>query len=224
MEHDRGPSRAPGCCIPTSKPTLTGAPAKPALGEAVSLAAALPGLEVVGAEIVRLPQGRMPGMLFGTGKIEELKARFTADEIELVLVDGPVSPVQQRNLEKAWGVKLLDRTGLILEIFSRPRPHPRRRVAGRNGGADLSAHPAGAGLDPPGTPARRAWLRRRPRRDPDRGRPPRHRRAAGAPAAATGQGGQDPRPAPRGARQGAVSRSSRWWAIPTPANRRCSTG
>ncbi len=59
-----------------------------------------------------------PGMLFGSGKIEELKQQLHDDEIELVLIDGPVTPVQQRNLEKAWGVKLLDRTGLILEIFS----------------------------------------------------------------------------------------------------------
>jgi GTP-binding protein HflX len=43
---------------------------------------------------------------------------FHDNEVELVLIDGPVTPVQQRNLEKAWGVKLLDRTGLILEIFS----------------------------------------------------------------------------------------------------------
>ncbi len=57
-------------------------------------------------------------MLFGSGKIDEIKAALEEREIELVLVDGPVSPVQQRNLEKAWGVKLLDRTGLILEIFS----------------------------------------------------------------------------------------------------------
>ncbi len=88
-----------------------------ALEEAVSLAAALPGLEVVGAEIVRLPNPS-PGLLFGKGKIDELGARIKADEIDLVLVDGPVSPVQQRNLERDWKVKLLDRTGLILEIFS----------------------------------------------------------------------------------------------------------
>ena len=88
-----------------------------ALEEAVSLARALPELEVIGADIVPLKTVRA-GMLFGSGKIDELKACFEAAEIDLVLVDGPVSPVQQRNLEKAWGVKLLDRTGLILEIFS----------------------------------------------------------------------------------------------------------
>ncbi len=88
-----------------------------ALDEAVSLAAALPELEVVGAEIVRLPNPS-PGLLFGKGKIEELGGRIIAGEVDLVLVDGPVTPVQQRNLEREWKVKLLDRTGLILEIFS----------------------------------------------------------------------------------------------------------
>ncbi|MFC2967405.1 GTPase HflX [Acidimangrovimonas pyrenivorans] len=92
-------------------------PAGPALEEAVALAAALPGLDVVGAEIVRLPKVA-PGRLFGSGKSEEIKAKLEAEEVELVLVDGPVTPVQQRNLEKDWGVKLLDRTGLILEIFA----------------------------------------------------------------------------------------------------------
>ena len=87
-----------------------------ALEEAVALADALPGLDVRGSEIVRLPK-RHPGLLFGTGKIEELKTRLQQNEIELVLVDGHLSPVQQRNLEKEWKVKILDRTGLILEIF-----------------------------------------------------------------------------------------------------------
>lgn len=89
----------------------------PALAEAVALAEALPHLEVAGATIVPL-RTVSAGMLFGSGKIEELKRYFEAAEIELVLVDGKVTPVQQRNLEKEWGVKLLDRTGLILEIFS----------------------------------------------------------------------------------------------------------
>ena len=90
---------------------------QPALEEAVALAAALPNLDLRGSEIVRLARLH-PGMLFGSGKIEEIKARLKAENVELVLVDGPVSPVQQRNLEKEWGVKLLDRTGLILEIFA----------------------------------------------------------------------------------------------------------
>ena len=87
------------------------------LAEAVALAHALPGIEVVGAEVVRLPR-LQPGMLFGSGKVAELGQRMKAAGVGLVLVDGPVSPVQQRNLEKEWDCKLLDRTGLILEIFA----------------------------------------------------------------------------------------------------------
>ena len=87
------------------------------MGEAVSLAMALPGLKVAGSTIVPLPKPNS-GHLFGKGKLEELKHLFHDHDIELVIIDGLVSPVQQRNLEKLWKVKLLDRTGLILEIFS----------------------------------------------------------------------------------------------------------
>ena len=89
----------------------------PALEEAVSLAVALPDLEVAGSEIVPLNKVH-PGTVFGSGKIEELKDRIKAAGAGLVLIDGPVTPVQQRNLERALETKLLDRTGLILEIFS----------------------------------------------------------------------------------------------------------
>ncbi|SDN32699.1 GTP-binding protein HflX [Lutimaribacter pacificus] len=116
MEHDREPTRA-WVLHPDIKSDRDRRPAGFALEEAVSLAAALPEIAVIGSEIVPL-QRPQAGLLFGKGKIEELKARIEANEIELVLVDGPVTPIQQRNLEKAWGVKLLDRTGLILEIFS----------------------------------------------------------------------------------------------------------
>ena len=88
-----------------------------ALTEATALANALPGLKVMGEMVVRLPRAH-PGKLFGKGKIAELSQLFKAVEVQLVLIDGHVSPVQQRNLEKEWGVKILDRTGLILEIFS----------------------------------------------------------------------------------------------------------
>lgn len=88
-----------------------------ALAEAVALAHALPGIEIVGDEVARLRKPD-PGRLFGKGKLAEIGTRLEAAEVDLVLVDGPVSPVQQRNLEKDWGVKLLDRTGLILEIFA----------------------------------------------------------------------------------------------------------
>lgn len=71
----------------------------------------------MGAELVRLSRVA-PGMLFGKGKVEEIRAIVDARQIELVLVNGQVSPVQQRNLEREWKVKVLDRTALILEIFS----------------------------------------------------------------------------------------------------------
>ena len=116
MEHDTHVTRA-WVLRPEVKSADQKRDASSALEEAVSLAAALPNLEVVGADVVRL-QKIQPGQLFGSGKIEELKAKLKAEDVELVLIDGPVSPVQQRNLEKEWKVKLLDRTGLILEIFS----------------------------------------------------------------------------------------------------------
>jgi GTPase len=87
------------------------------LAEAVSLAAALPGMDVVGGEVARVAKVT-PATLFGSGKVAEIGARLKELDVEVVLVDGPVSPVQQRNLEKEWGVKLLDRTSLILEIFA----------------------------------------------------------------------------------------------------------
>ncbi len=88
-----------------------------ALDEAVALAEAMPEMEIVGSDIIPL-RSVQSGVLFGKGKIAELKAIFEAEEIELVLIDGALTPVQQRNLEEEWGVKILDRTGLILEIFS----------------------------------------------------------------------------------------------------------
>ncbi len=91
--------------------------ATPALAEGVALAAALPDLDVIGSDIVPLPKPHA-GALFGSGKIAEIAALLAGEDIDLVLIDGTVTPVQQRNLEKAWDVKLLDRTGLILEIFS----------------------------------------------------------------------------------------------------------
>lgn len=115
-EHDAHVTRA-WVMHPDIKSDTDRRAAEPALAEAVALADALPDLEVVGAEVVGL-RSVQPGKLFGSGKIEELGARIKAADVELVLVDGPVTPVQQRNLEKDWGVKLLDRTGLILEIFS----------------------------------------------------------------------------------------------------------
>ncbi|UWR77805.1 GTPase HflX [Phaeobacter inhibens] len=116
MEHDRTPTRA-WVVHPDIKSDRDRRDPVSALAEGVSLAEALPDIDVIGSAVVRLPKAHA-GMLFGSGKIDELKAQFHDEEVELVLIDGPVSPVQQRNLEKAWKVKILDRTGLILEIFS----------------------------------------------------------------------------------------------------------
>ncbi|MET1045086.1 MAG: GTPase HflX, partial [Hyphomicrobium sp.] len=85
------------------------------LAEAVGLANAI-DLDVIDAVIVPLSEPR-PSTLLGAGKVEELAKIVTDLEIGLVVVDHIVTPVQQRNLEKAWNTKVVDRTGLILEIF-----------------------------------------------------------------------------------------------------------
>lgn len=86
------------------------------LAEGEALTRALPGLEPIGGELVWLARPH-PATLFGAGKVAEIGTRIAADEIGLVIVNGPLSPVQQRNLECEWKAKVLDRTGLILEIF-----------------------------------------------------------------------------------------------------------
>ena len=87
------------------------------LAEAVGLAEAI-DLNVVDHFMVALANLR-PATLFGTGKVAELGAFIERLDVTLVILDHTVSPIQQRNLEKAWNVKILDRTGLILEIFGR---------------------------------------------------------------------------------------------------------
>jgi len=86
-----------------------------ALAEAVSLSEAL-DLDIRSALVVPIGKPNA-GELFGSGKVEELGQLFETEEVDLVIVDGPLSPIQQRNLEERWHVKVLDRTGLILEIF-----------------------------------------------------------------------------------------------------------
>ncbi|HXZ15814.1 MAG TPA: GTPase HflX [Roseiarcus sp.] len=85
--------------------------------EAVGLARAI-DLTVVGAETVSLASIQ-PATYLGKGVVERIAAEAKADEIDLVVMDCALSPVQQRNLEKAFGSKVIDRTGLILEIFGR---------------------------------------------------------------------------------------------------------
>ena len=90
-------------------------PPERVLEEACKLAAAI-DLNVVSAGLVRVASPR-PATLFGRGKVAELKSSAAVLDAELVIVDGPLTPIQQRNLERAWNAKVLDRTGLILEIF-----------------------------------------------------------------------------------------------------------
>ncbi len=87
------------------------------LEEVVGLARAI-DLDVVGQGVVPISAVR-PSTFLGKGKVEEIADLLRLDEAGIVIVDAPLSPVQQRNLEKAWSAKVLDRTGLILEIFGR---------------------------------------------------------------------------------------------------------
>ena len=95
------------------------------LEEAIGLARAI-RLDVVGAEVARITSPQ-PSCLFGRGTLENLGGLISDNGIGLVVLDGVLSPVQQRNLERRWHAKVIDRTGLILEIFgARARTHEGR--------------------------------------------------------------------------------------------------
>jgi len=85
------------------------------LDEAVGLAAAI-RLDVVDARCVRVARVK-PSTLFGAGAVDDIGAVVSGEEPDLAIVDTALTPVQQRNLERRWSVKVIDRTGLILEIF-----------------------------------------------------------------------------------------------------------
>lgn len=85
------------------------------LDEAVGLAKAI-ALAIVHAETIRVREPR-PATLFGTGTVERIGGLVADLDAELVIVDGALTPVQQRNLERAWKCKVIDRTAVILEIF-----------------------------------------------------------------------------------------------------------
>ena len=93
------PSRSPESC----------------LEEACGLAAAI-DLEITDAEILSISTVQ-PATLFGKGQKDRLAETIKGRGVNLVFVNGTLSPIQQRNLEKAWNIKVIDRTGLILEIF-----------------------------------------------------------------------------------------------------------
>ena len=85
------------------------------LEEAIGLTVAI-GLKIVGSQIAPLARP-VPATLIGSGKVEEIAAEARMLEPEVVVVNAQLSPIQQRNLEKEWKTKVLDRTALILEIF-----------------------------------------------------------------------------------------------------------
>ena len=97
--------------------TVARRPQEARLAEARGLALAI-DLDVVGDMIVPIAAPR-PATYLGSGKVEEIAGIVAADDVGLVVMDCALSPGQQRNLEKAWGTKVIDRTGLILEIFGR---------------------------------------------------------------------------------------------------------
>ncbi|WP_085592240.1 GTPase HflX [Thalassospira sp. MCCC 1A01428] len=86
------------------------------LDEAVNLTGAL-DFEVAGAEIVSIAKPR-PATLFGTGTVDKIGEWIRDEEADLIMVNGQLTPIQQRNLERSWKAKVIDRTGLILEIFA----------------------------------------------------------------------------------------------------------
>ena len=85
------------------------------LEEAVGLTAAI-GLVVVSAQIANIARP-VPATLIGSGKLDEIAQAVREFDPEVVIVNAQLTPVQQRNLERAWQTKVVDRTALILEIF-----------------------------------------------------------------------------------------------------------
>ena len=85
------------------------------LDEIVGLAEAI-DLDIVATEIVAI-SALKPGTYFGKGTVERLGAIVKGRDVDIVIVDTQLSPIQQRNLERDWNCKVLDRTGIILEIF-----------------------------------------------------------------------------------------------------------
>jgi len=124
MANGAGPTRA-AVILPWERPRerdgngfVVAEPARAAdarLEEAVGLAAAI-GLVVVHRVILPL-RARQPATLLGSGQVQTLGQAIDEQQVEVAIVDATLSPVQQRNLERAWNCKVIDRTALILDIF-----------------------------------------------------------------------------------------------------------
>src|SRR6202158_4134102 len=109
------------------------------LAELVELARSA-GAEVAGT-VYQVRDSADPATLVGRGKLDEIRAEATAHKAPLIIFDGDLSPVQQRNIEASTECRVIDRTQLILDIFAR---HERRRWrgwSGRRSGTHRRARP-----------------------------------------------------------------------------------
>ena len=110
-------SRVSGSVVDSDLQPIVPRSAEARVEEAIGLAKAI-DLDVVMSKSFKLNELR-PSTLLGKGMVEQIAAEVTEREAGLVIIDHSLSPVQQRNLEREWKVKVIDRTGLILEIFGR---------------------------------------------------------------------------------------------------------
>ena len=114
IDHRLAPTRV-GLVIPDVRGRAANHTIEARKAEFEGLASAI-NVDIVFSEIAKVREVK-PATFIGGGQVDEIAQRVKADEIELLLVDAALHPIQQRNLEKETGSKVLDRTGLILEIF-----------------------------------------------------------------------------------------------------------
>jgi len=114
IDQREAPTRV-GLIVPDVRGRFTGHSIEARQAEFEGLASAI-RVDIVFSEIVRVREIK-PSTFIGGGHVEEFANRVKADKVELLLVDAALHPIQQRNLEKETGAKVIDRTGLILEIF-----------------------------------------------------------------------------------------------------------
>jgi GTP-binding protein HflX len=116
LPHDRHPrASADSILVPFTDLRAATRLSEARLAEAVGLAASI-GLTIVHSAVFPL-RAKRSATLLGEGQVEMAKAAIEENQIGVVVVDAALSPVQQRNLEREWNCKVIDRTGLILEIF-----------------------------------------------------------------------------------------------------------
>src|ERR1700754_2484075 len=170
------------------------------LEEPAGLAMAI-GVEVREKVAVKLRQPK-PGTLIGSGQVEALAETVRDEDLQLAVFDAALTPVQQRNLETALGCKVIDRTGLILEIFGERARTAEGRLQVELAHLDYQAGRLGRSWTPLERPRGRFGLPGRPRRNPDRSRqaPDPRPHGAAAQGARPGQPHADATPRPQAAR------------------------